>query len=83
MNTKVVGLGTSNIFYKGYMGFFCLDLNLFECQLLMSACFGQQCFLPCKGLFKFFLSKFEMPIYMKVVSLNKIYNFPKGRILSV
>jgi hypothetical protein len=24
-----------------------------------------------------------MPIYMKVVSLNKIYNFPKGRILSV
>jgi hypothetical protein len=49
----------------------------------MSACFGQQCFLPCKGLFKFFLSKFEMPIYMKVVSLNKIYNFPKGRILSV
>jgi hypothetical protein len=24
-----------------------------------------------------------MPIYMKVVSLNKIYNFHKGRILSV
>jgi hypothetical protein len=33
MNTKVVDLGTSNIFYKGYMGFFCLDLKLFECQL--------------------------------------------------
>jgi hypothetical protein len=28
-------------------------------------------------------SKFEMPIYMKVVSLNKMDNFPKGRILSV
>jgi hypothetical protein len=49
----------------------------------MSACFAQQCFLPCKGFFKIFLSKFEMPIYMKVVSLNKTYNFPKGRILSV
>jgi hypothetical protein len=49
----------------------------------MSACFGKQCFLPCNGFFKFFPSKFEMPIYMKVVSLNKIYNFPKGRILSV
>jgi hypothetical protein len=24
-----------------------------------------------------------MPLYMKVVSLNKTYNFPKGRILSV
>jgi hypothetical protein len=24
-----------------------------------------------------------MPLYMTVVSLNKTYNFPKGRILSV
>jgi hypothetical protein len=30
-----------------------------------------------------FHSKFEMSIYMKVVSLNKLDNFPKGRILSV
>jgi hypothetical protein len=30
-----------------------------------------------------FLSKFEMSIYMKVVSLNKMDNFPKGRFLSV
>jgi hypothetical protein len=30
-----------------------------------------------------FLSKFELPIYMKVVSLNKMDNFPKGRIFSV
>jgi hypothetical protein len=30
-----------------------------------------------------FLSNFEMPIYMKVVSLNKMDKFPKGRILSV
>jgi hypothetical protein len=34
-------------------------------------------------IFKFFLSKLEMPIYMNVVSLIKIYNFHKGRILSV
>jgi hypothetical protein len=30
-----------------------------------------------------FHSKFEMLIYMKVVSLNKMDNFPKGGILSV
>jgi hypothetical protein len=30
-----------------------------------------------------FLSKFEMPIYIKVVSLDKMDNFTKGRILSV
>jgi hypothetical protein len=34
-------------------------------------------------IFQVFPSKFEMPFYKKVVSLNKIYNFPKGRILSV
>jgi hypothetical protein len=35
---------------------------------------------------KFFIlfhSKFEMPIYMKVVSLNKLDTFHKGRFLSV
>jgi hypothetical protein len=36
-----------------------------------------------QGFFTIFFSKFEMPIYIKVVSLNKTYNFPKGRILSV
>jgi hypothetical protein len=30
MNTKVVDLATNNIFYKGYIGFFCLDLKIFE-----------------------------------------------------
>jgi hypothetical protein len=33
--------------------------------------------------FTFFLSKFGMPLYMKVVSLNKLDNFHKGRFLSV
>jgi hypothetical protein len=35
------------------------------------------------GFFTIFPSKSAMPLYMKVVSLNKIYNFHKGRILSV
>jgi hypothetical protein len=33
--------------------------------------------------FMLFHSKFEMPVYMKVVSLNKLDNFHKGRFLSV
>jgi hypothetical protein len=33
--------------------------------------------------FQVFPSKFEMPICMKVVSLIKMDNFHKGRILSV
>jgi hypothetical protein len=33
--------------------------------------------------FTFFLSKFGMPHYMKVVSLNKLDNFHKGRFLIV
>jgi hypothetical protein len=33
MNTKVVDLSTSYNFPKGCMGFYCLDLNLEECQL--------------------------------------------------
>jgi hypothetical protein len=46
----------------------------FECQpvLLNSEPF------PCNQIFKLFHSKFEMPIYMKVVSLNKMDNFHKG-----
>jgi hypothetical protein len=37
-------------------------------------------------LVKFFIfspSKFQMPIYLKVVSVNKLDNFHKGRFLSV
>jgi hypothetical protein len=38
---------------------------------------------PLSKCFTFFHSKFEMAIYMKVVSLNKLDNFHKGRFLSV
>jgi hypothetical protein len=83
MNTKVVDLATLNNFYKGYIGFFCTEFELFECQYWMSACLGQQWILSCNWFFKPFHSKFEMPFYMKVVSLIKMDNFHKGRILSV
>jgi hypothetical protein len=32
MNTKVVYLATLNNFYKGYIGFFLTEFELFECQ---------------------------------------------------
>jgi hypothetical protein len=34
-------------------------------------------------VFYLFALKIQMPIYMKVVSLNKLDNFHKGRFLSV
>jgi hypothetical protein len=51
----------------------------FECQPVLLN--SEAC--PCNQFFKLFHSKFEMPIHMKVVSLNKMDNFHKGRILSV
>jgi hypothetical protein len=45
----------------------------------MSACSGKQEVLAVDQVFANFPSKFEMPIYMKVVSLNKMDNFHKGR----
>jgi hypothetical protein len=49
----------------------------------MSACLGKQWILPCNSFSKPFPSKFEMPIYMKVVALIKMDNFHKCGILSV
>jgi hypothetical protein len=82
-NTKLVDLATLNNFYKGYIGFFCIEFELFECQYSMSVCLGKQLILPCNSFSRLFPLKFEMPIYMKVVSLIKMDNFHKGRILSV
>jgi hypothetical protein len=45
----------------------------------MSACSEKQEVLAVDQVFTNFHSKFEMPIYMKVVSLNKMDNFHKGR----
>jgi hypothetical protein len=49
----------------------------------MSPGFGEQEVLRLTKFFTNFLSKFEMPIYMKVVSLNKLDIFHKGRFLCV
>jgi hypothetical protein len=49
----------------------------------MSLCVSEQEVLSVDQVFHLFTSKFEMPIYMKVVSLNKLDNFYKGRFLSV
>jgi hypothetical protein len=49
----------------------------------MPPCFGKQEVLRLTKFFTNFLSKFEMPIYMKVVSLDKLDNFRVGRFLSV
>jgi hypothetical protein len=45
----------------------------------MSPCFGEQELLAVTMFFANFHSKFEMPIYMKVVSLDKLDNFHIGR----
>jgi hypothetical protein len=45
--------------------------------------FSEQEVLSFGKVFIFFHSKFKMPIYMKVVSLNKLYNSHKHRFLSV
>jgi hypothetical protein len=45
----------------------------------MSPCLGEQELLAVDHVFTNFHSKFEMPIYMKVVSLDKLDNFLIGR----
>jgi hypothetical protein len=45
----------------------------------MLACVHEQEILSFGQVFHAFPLKFEMPIYMKVVSLNKLENIHKGR----
>jgi hypothetical protein len=83
LNTKVVDLAILYHFQKGYIGFFSTEFAKtvanFECQPVFM---NRRCW-PWSKFFMPFHSKFELPIYMKVVSLNTLDNFPKGRILSV
>jgi hypothetical protein len=80
---KVRDVATLYNFQKVHRGFFSTDFELhnanFECQPVLLN--SESCL--CNQFFKLFHSKFEMPIYMKVVSLNKMDNFHKGIILSV
>jgi hypothetical protein len=83
LNTRIVDLATLYHFQKGYIGFFSTEFAMEACQLSMPACVHEQEILTFEQVFMLFHSKFEMPIYMKVVSLNKLDNFHKGRFLSV
>jgi hypothetical protein len=77
LNTKVADLATLFHFQKGYIGFFSTEIARKQLPTLnVSPCSWSQ-------FFKLFHSKFEMLIYMKVVFLNQMDNFPEGRILSV
>jgi hypothetical protein len=80
---NVVDLTTLYNFNKRCMVFFSTDFAQIEAKLWMSLCFGEQEVLSVDQVFTNFLPKFEMPIYMKVVSLNKLENFLIGRFLSV
>jgi hypothetical protein len=79
MNRKVVDLTTLYNFYKGRMVFFSMDSHKLqpnsECH---SVSVNRSCWQLTK-FFTFFLSKLEMPIYMKVVFLDKLDNFHVGR----
>jgi hypothetical protein len=83
LNTKVVHLTTPTTFTKAIWVFsqqiLQKKLANFECQMVLVN--RRYCRLT--KFFTFFPSKFEMTIYMKVVSLNKLDNFHKGRFLSV
>jgi hypothetical protein len=65
--TKVVWCFSQQILHK--------TLPNFECRHIPV---NGRCWQLTK-FFTFFLSKFEMPIYMKVVSLDKLDNFHIGR----
>jgi hypothetical protein len=79
MNRKVVDLTTLYNFYKDGMVFSQWILHKlqpnFECR---SVSVNRSCCRLTK-FFTNFLSKFEMPIYMKVVFLDKLDNFYIGR----
>jgi hypothetical protein len=83
MNRKVVGLTTLYNFYKGRIVFFSRDFAQITAKLWMSPCLGEQEMMSVDQFFTNFLSKFEMPIYMKVVSLEKLEDFHIGRFWSV
>jgi hypothetical protein len=80
---KVVDPVTLYNFQKGYRGFFSTDFELHSCHFECQPVWLNSRSCLCNQFSKLFHSKFEMPIYMKIVSLNKMDNFHKGRILSV
>jgi hypothetical protein len=83
MNREIVDLAILYNFHKDHLVFSQQILHKrfanFECHSVSV----NRMYCHLDKFFTFFHSKFEMPIYMKVVSLNKLENLYKGRFLSV
>jgi hypothetical protein len=79
MNTKVVDLATLYNFCKGRLVFSQRILQERRANIECRAVLENRGYCQSIKFFANFHSKFDMPIYMKVVSLNKMDNFPKGR----
>jgi hypothetical protein len=78
VNRKVVDLTTLYNFHNGYLVYFSTDfagMSNFKCRPVLENRRYCQSIKFCTN----FHTKFEMPFYMKVVSLNKMDNFHKGR----
>jgi hypothetical protein len=83
MNRKSVDLAILYNFHKGHLVLFSTDFAQKVCQLWMPLSFSEQEVLSFDQVFHPFPLKIWNAIYMKVVSLNKLDNFHKGRFLSV
>jgi hypothetical protein len=78
VNGKVVDLVTLYNFYKGRMTFFSTNCAQIACQV--GRFMGAVVTLGVdQDFFTHFHSKSQMPLNMKVVSLDKIHNFYIGR----
>jgi hypothetical protein len=79
MNRKVVDLTTLYNFKKDHIAFFQWILQERRANIECRSALENRRYCQSIEFFTNFHSKFEMPIYMKVVSLNKMDNFHKGR----
>jgi hypothetical protein len=79
MNRKVVDLTTLYNFQKGHIVFSQRILQERRANIECRPILENRRYCQSIKFFTNFLPKFEMPIYMKVVSLNEMDNFHKGR----
>jgi hypothetical protein len=82
-NRKVVDLTTLYNFYRGSRVFFSTDFAQNAAKLWKSPYLSEQGLLSVDHVFIILHPKFEMPIYMKVVSVDELDNFHIGRFWSV
>jgi hypothetical protein len=83
VNRKVEDLTILYHFHKGRMVFFSTDFAQTAAKLECRHVSVDRRYWRLTKFFTNFLSKFEMSIYMKVVSLNKLDNFHIGIFVSV